>query len=219
MKKVLFSLLSLSLCSSILCMNDTPAFASANTDDNFEIINLPPERWQEFKELRLQAVEEAPVSIGVTRDDEQARSEDAYAKFLEKSAGGEFTWSIFAQRNNKLIGMAGAMCTKSHLSTMRHVATVISVYTKPEFRRMGIATALMKALLTKLEKSNVMQAQLQVTINPANDNDQTAIKVYQRLGFKQCGTYSNDIVVNGKSYSSVIMERGIEEKPIPEKTN
>jgi L-amino acid N-acyltransferase YncA len=75
---------------------------------------------------------------------------------------------------------------------------------------MGVATALMKALLTKLEKSNVMQAQLQVTINPAND--ETAINVYKRLGFKQCGTYSNDIVVNGNSYSSVMMEKGIGEK-------
>lgn len=219
MKKVLFSLLSLSLVSSLSCMNDNPTGISANTDETFEIINLPPERWQEFKALRLQAVEEAPASMGVTPADEQARSEDAYAKFLERSSGGDFTWSIFAQRSNKLIGMAGAMCTKSHLSTMRHVATVISVYTKPEFRRMGVATALMKALLTKLEKSNVTQAQLQVTINPANDNDQTAINVYKRLGFKQCGNYSNDIVVNGKSYNSVIMERGIGEKPITQTTN
>lgn len=208
MNKILCSLLSLSLCSALYGMNENTPASSA--DNSYQVITLSPERWQEFRALRLYATEESPVGMGVTLADEQKREEEAYKRFLTESAQEESFWAVFAERGGKLIGMAGAMRNKPHLSTMNHVATIMSVYTQPAFRRLGIATALMKTLMNKLERSTITQAQLQVVADPKNTNSLTAIDLYKRLGFKECGTYSNDVRVNGTTYNSVIMEKEVD---------
>ena len=90
----------------------------------------------------------------------------------------------------------------SHLSTMRHVANIISVYTAIEYRRKGIASKLMETLLPKLKDSGITQAQVWVT-----STEERAIKLYEKIGFAQCGKLSNDIRVGSVYYDSVIMEK------------
>ena len=197
MKKVLFCL-SITLFSLTFCMQERTVLP-----DGVEVIEkLPSDRWQEFRTLRIKAAVMAPQAIGATVADETVREDDGYRKLLEKSLKGEGAWMVFAQREKDLIAMAGALCTMSHLSTMRHTAKIISVYTDPGFRRHGIASKLIETLLVKLKNSQITQAQVWVT-----STEKKAIGLYEKLGFTQCGKFSNDICVDGVLYDSVLMEK------------
>jgi|SRR5579872_6215007 ribosomal protein S18 acetylase RimI-like enzyme len=214
MKKILICLLSVSITHSIFAMDPNIISSIINTwdtDDNphkkdIDIINLPSSRWEEFKRLRLQAVTEAPTGIGVTRADEEKREDSRYKQLLEDAESGNNVWMVFASAANKLVGMAGALCDKPHLSTMRHVATIFSVYTAPEYRRKRVGHAMMEALFDKLEAAQISRAHLQVI-----ETQENAITLYKSVGFKECGSYSGDIVVDGVYYDSVIMEKAIGE--------
>jgi ribosomal protein S18 acetylase RimI-like enzyme len=171
-----------------------------------DIITVSPERWQEFRALRLEAVTVDPQAIGGSREDEEKRSLESYKDLLEQSQKAEDLWLVFAQQNNELIGVAGAMCKMKHISVCRHVATLISVYLRPEFRGQGIGERLIRSVLEKLTTSTyVTEVNLFVTTTQI-----AAINLYKKCGFTTCGKLSNALIISGQTYDQDIMQRHIE---------
>ena len=196
-KKVLFCL-SIAFFSLTSCMQDQPVLP-----EGVEIIeNLPSDRWQEFKALRLKAATESSHAIGVTVADVMARDDADYRALLDKASKGESAWMIFAQNEEGLIAMAGALCVMNHLSTMRHVVKLISVYTNTRYRKKGVMSKMMHALLSRLKSSGITQVQVWVT-----QENENAIKLYEKLGFIKCGKLSNFIRIDDVFYNAYIMEK------------
>ncbi len=182
----------------LLCMQQE------SSAEKIQIITLPSDRWSEFKELRLKAATESPQDIGVTIADVMNRDDADYKTLLDKALISEGAWMVFAEVEGELVAMAGALCVMNHLSTMQHVVKLISVYTVPQFRKKSIATKLIKKLILQLENSGITQVQVWVI----QEND-SAIKLYEKLGFSKCGILSNFICVNGIFYNAYIMEHSL----------
>ena len=165
---------------------------------------LSPERWQEFRDLRVQAFQEVPHAI-VGTDVELASPEKFYRERLAESLKEDGLWYIFAEIEGKIVGMAGAMCLKKQVPAMRHAATILSVYVKPEFRGQKIGQMLLEDLLARLARSSfVTHANLLVTCG-----QEAAIKLYEQCGFSMCGKMRDNLLIDGVYYDQFMMERRI----------
>ena len=179
-----------------------------NSSDKVEIIdNVSSRYWQQFKELRLGAIQENPAFVGLTFDFEEERTQDFYQNALNGSWNGSTCWLVFARNNNKrdFIAMAGALQLNGNIPTRNHVAEIISFYIKPEFRKTNVPQQVMQALFDKLKKTEITQTQVWV-----NQDDKETIWSHEKSGFNICGSFKNDVVVDGISYNSVTMEKHIE---------
>lgn len=158
-----------------------------------KITKLPPSRWQDYKNLRLEAVADSPQSFLHTVAETNAESDESWQE--------KITNMFFAVDDaNKLVGMAGCYCdTREKLA---HIANVVSVYVSPEYRGKGVGRALLMAIIEDAKaKPQVKKLQLGVIITQA-----AAFKLYESLGFKKIGEQKMAVNVNGTFYDEYLME-------------
>ncbi len=174
-------------------------------DSSVEIITLSPERWQEFRALRLKAVGIYPQAISVTIEDEYKKSPLHYKQLLELAQKEENEWFLFAQLEGKLVGMVGAMCEMKYSSICRHMAMVTSVFVDLAYQNRGIGQILMHALIKKMEESErVLHAMLYVTTL-----EEAPINLYKKCGFEICGELANAVIIDDTVYNQFLMQRVI----------
>ncbi|EKU53376.1 FR47-like protein [Acinetobacter sp. WC-323] len=83
---------------------------------------------------------------------------------------------------------------------MVHKAVLSSVFIEPEFQSQGIATALLRAVIA------YSQAQVeQVLLTVAADN-QSAIKLYQKMGFEVYGVDKKALKNNNEYTDELLMK-------------
>ena len=79
-------------------------------------------------------------------------------------------------------GGAEVVLTASNpLSTQDDVAAVGNIFTHPEFRGRGCATTITSAVVVELLSRGMCDIVLNV-----NQKNETAIRIYERLGFERC---------------------------------
>lgn len=197
MKKVLFCLLSLSLFSSISCMNENPLNNLKDSwDYDIDIIELPVERWEEFRALELQAREALAENTALAAQEHEELSAESCQQLLKASLAREGYWTVFAEQHNKLIGMAGAMDAQKQNPALSGVAMILSDYATPRLVSMLGHTDMIETLLEKLQDSGITHAQVQISPDLPH-----IISFYQKLGFKQLFTIGS---------SSICMEKRLE---------
>lgn len=113
------------------------------------ILVLPPERWREAKQLRLEALHTEPSAYASSYEDELAFSDDVWMSRLTSAFQRDGNLTFFAEVEGELVGMAGAGWSSK--AKMLHVAEVYAVYVKPSHRGKGIGKALMRRLLDDLK--------------------------------------------------------------------
>lgn len=164
------------------------------------IINLPPERWREAKQLRLDALLAEPSAFASSYEDEVAFPDDVWIARLTSAFERDGNLTFFAEVDGALVGMAGAGWSAK--AKLRHVAEVYGVYVAPERRGHGIATRLMRRLLNGLRSlGQIEKVSLQVTCEA-----QAAVGLYERLGFEIVGTARRELKVDGRYYDLRYME-------------
>lgn len=174
--------------------------------ENIEIITLSPDRWIEYKQLRLRAVTEQPHAFGMSLEDEQARPDAYWKELLKQAEQGTDVWMLFAQREGVLVGMVGALREWNDYGNIKHLVTIANVYVVPEARGKKIAQRLMQELLQVLkEDSSVNQALLWVTCEQAE-----AIKLYERCGFTISGILSRALKISNVYYDNYLMQCSLE---------
>lgn len=83
---------------------------------------------------------------------------------------------------------------------MAHKAVLCSVFIEPEFQSQGIATALLRDVIA------YSQAQVeQVLLTVAADN-QSAIKLYQKMGFEMYGVEKKALKNNNEYTNELLMK-------------
>ncbi len=111
--------------------------------------------------------------------------------FTPESPGGSRT----------IVGSAGAF--REQEAKRRHIATVVGMYVHPEYRRRGIARALLAGVLTRLESlPGLEQIQLSVTLG----NEQ-ALALYRQAGFEIYGREPAALKVDGRDYDELLLSR------------
>ena len=152
---------------------------------------LEKEDWATFRALRLEALLAHPEAFGSSYEEESNRSED------EWKAGFETSQLLGCFVVNKLVGCAGFFVLSS--LKMRHRGVLFTMYSKPAYRNRGIADALVKEVISQAKKR---VTQLHLTVVTTN---KTAIKLYEKNGFRIYGTEPNSLKVTDHFYDEHMM--------------
>jgi len=147
----------------------------------FIISNLSTDNWQAYKELRLQALKNAPQAFADSYSKEVLLPDCEWQTRLEQN--GKSSWFVFACRGGKLIGMTGAV--QSEADKREYSATICHTYVDSLFRKQNVSDELLNTLLKTLQNNKIEIAHLFVS-----QSQRGAIKLYKRCGFKIAGEES-----------------------------
>ena len=144
---------------------------------------LKPSESKKYREIRLESLQNAKENFGSTYEESVIMPELFFETAIKNEDGYNKIFGAFDGEN--IIAICGYR-RESSLKT-RHRALLVQVYTKPEYRGKKISYELMKFMIEKLFEDETMQ---QITLGVVSDNH-AAIKVYERLGFKEYGLHKN----------------------------
>lgn len=123
-----------------------------------------------LRDLRLQALSEAPLAFGATVATDAARTLDEWRSWIEDGV------VFFAEGTDGPVGLAGV-----RLAPDVPIATIVSVWVHPAHRGSGASGALVAAAL-----SWALDTGRTVRLSCVADNA-TAIRLYARHGFRLAG--------------------------------
>jgi len=100
------------------------------------------------------------------------------------------------------VGMCGLACSSS--PKVRHSASIVSMYVRPDWRALGIAQALVDACLELARSRGVQVVKLAVVTTNA-----AAIRCYLRCGFRAYGVEPQALCHAGAMYDELLMVRAL----------
>ncbi len=149
-----------------------------------------------FRELRLGALQDSPIAL--TADYHRNQSQPLkYWEDMLTTQPDESTIFLAVSEDN-LIGMTGI--ARAGSPKTRHSAWIWGVYVKPEWRGMHIAEELINSCLDWAKARKIVMAKLGVAAV-----NQSAIRCYERCGFKTYGTEPRAVLYEGKYYDEHLM--------------
>ncbi len=160
---------------------------------NLSIKKIHPERWKEFKELRLEALKNDSIAFGSSYREE--------VKFKDKEWKTRIKKYIFADLDGKLIGLCGYYYLKHR--KLSHIANIVGVYVKKEYRGKGISSLLLKETIRAIRKNKKIK-KIELSVNA---KQKPAIMLYSKFGFKKIGLLKKELKINNKYYDEFYMEK------------
>ncbi|MDX8045256.1 GNAT family N-acetyltransferase [Gracilibacillus sp. S3-1-1] len=141
--------------------------------------------------LRLEALQESPQSFAASYEEEKMQTVEKYQNRL---ATTENAVSFGAFIDDHLVGMVTLI--KEKPQNLRHRASLVAMYVKPEARRQGIAQAL---VTTVIEQARQMSEVEQLYLSVVTSNE-PAKRLYQSLGFAVFGTEKRALKIDNVYY-------------------
>ena len=166
---------------------------------SIEILTLPPEQWQQYRQIRLEALQTDPQAFGASYADNLTRPDAYWRERLAEAARGEQSWLLFARAEGRIIGMMGAY------RTGEDEVHVIAVYVSPQWRGRGVSTALMTRLLEEIARDPAIRT---ATLGVTKGQD-AALALYRRFGFEITGEKSVEMG-DGQIHDQILMARAVE---------
>jgi len=143
----------------------------SNTKDNYSLQRLLPFKWEEYKSIRLEALQTNAEMFGSNYVKEAAYSQNDWVSFLEDD-----TRAMFALYDKEsLIGLTGVTLKKEDATT----AILFASFIKPSYRNKGLSELFYQARIewARQKKCN----SIIVSHRAGNEVSKAAI---QRFGFK-----------------------------------
>ncbi len=139
------------------------------------IDQLGPDDWQDFREIRLRALADAPDSFGITLAESQTTSDEQWRRRLASDD------PILAIRDGgALVAMGAGWAPPDEPGRMM----VWGMWTAPEARGRGHADALLGRLLSWASERDITTVELHVA-----DGNEGARRLYERAGFVATGDW------------------------------
>jgi ribosomal protein S18 acetylase RimI-like enzyme len=158
-----------------------------------EIAQLPPDKWEDLKKIRLEALKSDSRAYGSSFEEEMALTKEQWQTSMNSS--------LFAVIDNITVGMI-----RYHFETPKktqHIANIYGVYVSKEYRNQGIGNQLMTGAISKIkEKKGTLKVKL--TVNPLQES---AVRLYTRHGFTPIGVCKKELFVDGTFYDEMMMEK------------
>ena len=129
--------------------------------------------WRVLREVRLQALADAPTAFGTTLGEAHQFTED---RWRERARGSATSRQFLAFLDGDAVGIAGVFDEGDGS------AEIVSVWVRPEHRARGVATDLTMAAIDFAIAAGIARITLWVTGGNA-----PARGLYQRLGFTPTG--------------------------------
>lgn len=134
------------------------------------IVEIGPHDWQEFKEIRLRALADAPDAFAMTLADALRNDPD---EWRERLSGADPV--IAVRHDDALVAMGGGWRPPDDRERMM----VWGMWTAPEGRGRGHATSILTWLLTWAQKHHRTTVELHVS-----EGNDSARRLYERCGFE-----------------------------------
>jgi ribosomal protein S18 acetylase RimI-like enzyme len=164
---------------------------------SYKIMLLPEERWQEFKEIRMEALRLEPVAFAEQFIVQADKPDSDWKRRLVREYPARL--KLFMEIDGKLVGTIGSFCEKED----PHTATIIMVYVRPEFRGRGYGKLMFLDILERLSKlPEINKLKLSVAASQI-----PAYEMYKSLGFKEVGRQKDEITVDGIKYDNISMAK------------
>ena len=163
------------------------------------VVQLSPEEWFAYKELRLEALQTEPQAFGASYADSLHRPDTYWQTRLQDAAAEKGNWLLFAREHSRIIGMIGAWVNDDP-----QTADIISVYVVKAARGRGIGSLLMGALLQRLTQT-VFLDRVRLTVNT---NQSAALAMYTKFGFVVVGEEEAQLG-DGNRYRECVMEKSL----------
>ena len=161
-----------------------------------DIRQLSAEDAEIFQALRLFALQESTTAFGSSFEEERDRSHVQIASFL---TGSRERLTLGAFVNQQLAGIV-RIGRETSLKE-RHRGFIRSMYVLPQHRGLGIGTVLLQEALNIAATWRGLQ-QLTLTVTAGNES---AIAVYSKVGFIECGRAPSALYVEGVYYDEIQM--------------
>lgn len=164
---------------------------------NIRILNKSTDL-NEFKAIRIEGARNSPIVFRDSSQEMESKSIKDFEDHLDGLNSRDFFVGAFI--NDELVGVA-ALYHQKYLK-LAHKSELGSVYVKPEHRNKGIATILIREIIDRAKKAGDV---LHIGLSVCTTNE-SALKVYERLGFKCYGTEPNVVKLDGKFYDEHLMQ-------------
>ncbi len=176
-----------------------PAVVSpfAYKSEGMIVCKLPPEEWEAYKALRLEALLNEPRAFGSSYAEAKEKPDSYWKSRLENVEARNGNWLLFAKEQGDLRGMIGAFAKDDPA-----VAVIVSVYVSRAARGRGVSRALMTAMLGALGGSEAVKV-VRLTVNR---EQRAAVALYQKFGFEVIGE-EEATMGDGEVHAEFLMER------------
>ncbi|HJP82747.1 MAG TPA: GNAT family N-acetyltransferase [Fimbriimonadaceae bacterium] len=156
------------------------------------IIKISPERWQEYRSIRLEALKTDPDAFGATLKATLQRPDEWWANVLQIAKSDPDKTVVFAEVEGELVGMAGA-----YPEDEDGCVDVVGMFVRPDQRGKGIGRALLQAVVDEVQADTIRLC--------VNASMPAAVALYRSFGFEtlsECmGTRSD-----GSTFPQIFME-------------
>ncbi len=156
-----------------------------------KVVRLPDDRWGDYRELRLEALQDDPLAFGSSYEEEVSLQEDEWRMRIRNV--------LFAMEGDAAVGMISIVFNTK--TKTKHVASIHGFYVKPGHRGRSIGERLLDAALSEAKKRRLVKIQL--SVNPVMG---PAVKLYKKAGFRAIGTAGRELKIGGKFYDLMLME-------------
>jgi ribosomal protein S18 acetylase RimI-like enzyme len=158
-----------------------------------KIKKLPQNRWQDYRNLRLEALQSDPLAFLYHDYEEKDRSEKEWKRRMKNM--------LFAMVADQPVGMLAYV--KEEKAKVRHVVNLYSFFVKKEYRGQGIGRSLVRRAIDNIQKNpRFLKIKLSVI-----SEQKAAISLYKIMGFEIVGRYKKEMFVGDKYYDEIIMEK------------
>lgn len=161
------------------------------------IRTLTPADVEGYRLLRLAALYEQPPAFGTPVEKERKLSLEAVASRLQES---EDTYLLGAFLDYLLVGTIRFSLFEE--ANEKHRGFIAGLYVKPDFRRRGIARALVTEVLLRARRDSGLR-RIHLTVVTTQ---KAAIQLYKSLGFCIYGTEREAFSKAGQFYDEYLME-------------
>ncbi len=134
-----------------------------------ELVRLGPDEWQEFREVRLASLVDAPYAFGASHADWVDASEERWRSRLT-----DVPFTVVARGDERLVGVVSGVSSGEHVE-------LISMWVAPDHRGTGLAGRLISEVVAWAD------AMGQDTVLMVRDDNAPAIRAYERAGFTDLG--------------------------------
>jgi GNAT superfamily N-acetyltransferase len=141
----------------------------------FDVRRMRVDEWRALRALRLEALEDSPLSYGSTHAGEVLRPDRDWQERAAAGAAGDEQVAIAAVAAGRWVGMA-----RGYLEPP--LAHLIAVYVTPNWRRHGIGEAVSRAVVAWARERGASTVLLGVS-----DWNDGARRVYESIGFVPTG--------------------------------
>ncbi|MEM5384291.1 GNAT family N-acetyltransferase [Paraburkholderia phymatum] len=143
-----------------------------------------------FRTLRLEAIQDSPMAIWPTLEEERAKPHDVVHAQIRHTER-QVVWGAFD--GEALVGIAGMR--REPFRQLEHKALLWGVFVRPAYRKCGIARELLNHAFARAREQGVLQVSL--CVNAENDRAQ---RLYASIGFVSYGIEPRALRVDGRYF-------------------